>query len=373
VTADPPRPLSAGDHFDLGRAVLRRLEEKVPDIGDRLSLVLRFGFESAQGRSWLDDLLEGDEAKLIKLAEYLGVPVPGEAEDRPVDPSAADIDAYAELVSAETALREVIRLAVPKWIDDFTEEQVKKLEEKRTEEDKRRDGIAVSQDLLDYTEIYQLQGIVKKHWDPAVQAILDDKQRTDVYLGIIFDIRNTVGHSRPVFAAERLLLAGAAAQIRNQLARYRAKADGPQRHYPSLDSARDSMGTQAKSNRHLSHDAATRDAIWSGAGPTPRLEVGDIVTFELEATDPRGRELVWTAYSVPGDQTASMAAHGDYYRVIAEMTGERVSFTWTVGEDEVGEERQIAITVASTGKYHREQKWDDGCIFLYHINPPPDA
>jgi hypothetical protein len=351
---------------------VRRLEERF-EFGDRLSLVQWFGFASAEGRSWLDELLEGDEAKLIELAKYVDVHVPGEAEDQPVDLSAADIDAYVELVSAETALRDVIRAAVPNWKDDFSAEDIKKLEDKRAEEDKRRDGIAVSQDLLDYTEIYQLQAIIKKHWDPAVQAILDDKKRTEVYLGIMFDIRNAIGHSRPVFAAERLLLAGAAAQIRNQLARYRAKADGPQRHYPSLDSARDSMGTQAGSNRDLSIQAATQAAIWSHAGPTPRLEVGDMVTFELEATDPRGRELVWKAYSVPGNMTASMVGHGDYYPIIAEMTGERVGFTWTVGEAEVGEGRQIAITVANCGRYHRERTWDDGTIFLYHVNPPPDA
>src|SRR4051812_45425896 len=44
-----------------------------------------------------------------------------------------------------------------------------------------------------------------------MRAILDDKKRTDVYLRIILDVRNSVGHSRPLFASERLLLAGAAA------------------------------------------------------------------------------------------------------------------------------------------------------------------
>ena len=97
------------------------------------------------------------------------------------------------------------------------------------------------------------------------------------------------------------------------------------------------------------------------------------MTFELEATDPRGRDLVWKAYSVPGNMTASMVGYGDYYPIIAEMTGERVGFTWTVGEADVGEGRQIAITVANSGRYHRERTWDDGTIFVYHVNPPPEA
>ncbi|QQW33998.1 hypothetical protein [Mycobacterium marinum] len=77
--------------------------------------------------------------------------------------------------SNETALREVIRLAVPNWIDDLTPEEVARLEEKRAEEDRRRDGITVSQDLLDYVEIYQPEKTINKHWNPNVRAVLDDK------------------------------------------------------------------------------------------------------------------------------------------------------------------------------------------------------
>ena len=354
--------------------MLYALEERIP-YEHRSSLLRRFGINENRNSSSLDDLLEGPEAALVALAEYLDVPTgfseADVSDDQPPaspSPEAAELDAYEELVSAETALRDVIRIAVPNWQSEFDADYLAELNRKRTEEDKRRDGIAVSSDLLDYTEIHTLEQLVSRHWDPHVKAILDDKKRTDVYLGIVLDVRNAVGHSRPVYPAERLLLAGAAGQIRNQLARYRTKVDGPRRHYPSLDSARDSMGNTAPPNATF-EPARFNDPF--ERRKTPRLEVGETVTFELEATDPRGRDLVWSAYSVPGVPSAGFLQH---YRLILEASpGSRFTFTWIVSEEEVGENRHIVFTVANGGRFHRHGDYDDACAFEYHVNPPPDA
>jgi hypothetical protein len=117
-------------------------------MADRLALLNAFGIETGSS-SWLTDLLEGGQEQLIGLAKYLDVRVPGEAE-RDEIPPAHDIDTYSELVAAETAFREIVRSAIgPSWIDDFTADTVEALREKRDAEDKRRDGVTVSQDLLD--------------------------------------------------------------------------------------------------------------------------------------------------------------------------------------------------------------------------------
>ena len=392
VTGDET-PLSPAEHFRFARDTLAALRTQV-GLGERHALVRAFGIDVSTGfgADWLNSFVAVDQQKLLDLANYLEnesrvfeepselieedfVDDEGdEAETTDdefvdqIDPSAATIDAYAELVSAETALRDVIRTAVPLWQNDYTSDDIANLEAKRVEEDKRRDGIAVSQDLLDYTEIYELQKIINKHWGSGVQAVLDDKKRTDVYLGVILDVRNSIGHSRPVYASERLLLAGAAGQIRNQLARYRASADGPVRHYPSLNSARDSMGNEEPSNPSF----MGRGSGYFGPPPppTPRLEVGDAVTFELEATDPRGRDLIWRAHIIPSNTSAAVFASSP---VVGEATGDRVAITWTIGEDDVGENRQIAIILANVGRYHRHGSFDDACAFTYHVNPPPDA
>jgi hypothetical protein len=59
--------------------------------------------------------------------------------------------------------------------------------------------------------------------------------------------------------------------------------------------------------------------------------------------------------------------------VIGEATGDRVEIVWTVSEAEVGEDRQVAIILANSGRYHRHGNYDDACAFSYHVNPPPDA
>ncbi|WP_139169822.1 hypothetical protein [Mycolicibacterium fluoranthenivorans] len=260
--------MSASDRVTLVNGVVTEVERQF-QIAQYKSVLREFGVETDRAGEYLFYILmeDADDDSLAALGRHFRLETPSE---HPLAPKVTleternrvevnnqemnavtegvtenrllDVDAYAELISAETALRAIIRLAVPNWMNDLNSSAVASLEAKLAEEAKRRDGIQVSQDLLDYTEIYELQTIINKHWD-AVKPILDDKKRTDVYLGIIFDVRNSIGHSRPVYGAERLLLAGAAGQIRNQLARYKAHSDGPQRHYPSLDSARDSMET----------------------------------------------------------------------------------------------------------------------------------
>lgn len=366
-TAAVSKWLSASDRVRLVSQLVAEFENQFSP-GQFEAVLMQFGIETNRAPENLFHSLmqDADDDAIAELGRHFTLdvpekPAPEAVGHTPLDIS--DLDGYADLVSAETALREVIRLAVPKWIDDLTQEEVARLEEKRAEEDKRRDGITVSQDLLDYVEVYQLEKTIQKHWDPEVRAILDDKKRTDVYLGIIGDIRNTIGHSRPIYAAERLLLAGAARQIRNQLAVYRTRADGPQRHYPSIDSARDESGRKAYING---------DGLWGlGDDPrdAPRLEVGDTVTFYLEATDPRGRELQWVGYSIPSDQSPSSVPYGGI-PAFARASGNRVELTWTVGESDVGEKHAVQFTLSHSGRFHRHSSWDDGALFYFHVNPP---
>ncbi len=365
-----PSDIRPADRFELVGAVRDAINDyRKVKSADREALATSFGIPVQQGRDWIDDLLAADISNVIELAKYLEVPLPdalieGTSSEESVDTSATAIDAYEELVSAETALRAVIRTAVPNWAADFGNDAIAKLTAKRSEEETRRDGITVSQDLLDYTELYQLQQIINTHWE-AVKPILDDKKRTDVYFGIISDVRNSISHSRPVFAAERLLLAGAAGQIRNQLAVYRSKADGPSAHYASIDSARDSGGREGLRSPELVYVSNT------ALGNIPRLDVGDTITFELEGTDPRGRELWWRACSVPSRTPPSKFK--EFAQIEEDPSGDRAIIKWTVKESDVGEYRQIVIALASTGKYRRHEGWDDAVLFHYHVNPPHDV
>ncbi|MGV9867863.1 hypothetical protein [Rhodococcus koreensis] len=326
-------------------------------------MVRRFGFEMVfdyqeDSPDWGRTLMEGDEANLVRLAQYLGI-APKSA-DPDTEPAAEVVDAYTELVAAETALRDVIRLAVPNWQSQLESDDIRKLEAKRTEEDKKRDGITVSQDLLDYTEVYQLRTLIDKNWQ-AVKPVLDDKKRTDVYLDIVFDVRNTIGHSRPVVPSERLLLAGAAGQIRNQLARYRSSQDGSALHYSSIDSARDGSGQDAFGGISYPKSPNSPGIL--------RVDVGDEITFEVAGTDPRGRELTWSMYvgnRLPGGYELTSEPRGS-------ATGSRATIVWKVSREDVGENRYAAVVLRNTSDFQRhEYGYDAGCHFMYHVNPPLD-
>lgn len=355
----PGDPLKPGLHFELIIAVRRAMIERIAnsDVG---LLLHRFGIPTDDSDTLNDALSETDESRLIDLGEYLGVV---ETASDPGDPEPTpSVDAYTELVAAETALRDVIRAVVPGWQSQLEPNAVQILVERRAEEDKRRDGISVSQDLLDYTEIYQLKALVNDNWE-ATKVVLDDKKRTDVYLGIILDVRNTIGHSRPVVPSERLLLAGAAGQIRNQLARYRSSQDGSALHYSSIDSARDMSGRNG-----FPHDTFPA----SVGQDLPRVDVGDEIAFEVAGTDPRNRELNWSLY-VGSNLTATLA-RWNTTESRAECTGTRGTLTWKVPPADVGEKRYAVIVLRNSSNYQRHDtgKYDDARFFCYHVNPPLD-
>ncbi|MDV8075081.1 hypothetical protein R4P47_00805 [Rhodococcus sp. IEGM 1370] len=345
--------LPAGDLFDLAIAVRDALENRL-EGSDRISLLSVYGIRDDPDLPWTDVLIKAGAERLIALAGYLDVKVPGPAPRRPQE--TGSVDAYSELVAAETALRDVIRLVVPGWASGLTEEELQKLRDKQSEEDKKRDGVAVSPDLLDYTEIYLLRRIIEKNWG-EVKPVLDDRKRTEVYLDIIFDVRNTIGHSRPVVPAERLLLAGASGQIRNQLARFRSSVDGAANHYSSIDSARDSFGIDAQSG------ASSSD---SPGNNLPRLEVGETVRFELAGTDPRGRELSWIMY------VSTMGFVGGFDRSVSRVkaSGDRVEIAWEVSTTDVGEGTTVAFALRNSSKYQRSWGYDGICSFKYRVNPP---
>lgn len=350
------------DRFDLARGVSRVLERDFQGY-ESVALLRTFGVSiEEEEETYLDALLKADGPTLSALAEYTGLVEPDATAAEDDGHGTHLTDEYRELVSAETALRDVVRLAVPSWRDLYSAEDLARLQAKVDEEDKRRDGIHVSTDLLDYTEIHQLTHLVLSNWNNGVQRILDDKKRTETYLGIIKDVRNSIGHSRPVYQSERYLLAGAAGQIRNQLAVYRASVEGPEAHYPSIDSARDSFGWTSDTRDHTLNYFSRPDKV-------PRINVGDLLIFDLEATDPRGRPLIWKGFVVEKARAAFSIAG---QKPFIELQGARVQAQWTVTDAAVGESRLVVFTVMHSGRFHREGNWDDGRVFQYHVNPPID-
>lgn len=188
----------------------------------------------------------------------------------------------------ENALRLAIRRVLgEEWIGVSGAPVRDSLEEKRAAEAKRRDGAPIPNDLLEYVETYHLTGMVLKNWE-RFQPVFDDKKRTEVYFGVVHDVRNTVAHSRTLMAFERDLLSGVAGQIRAQVAAFRGAVDESSLYYPLIERVFDSLG-----NEGITTDGTGYQT------PVARLAVGEVVTFTASAFAADGNEVIWKLQKTP--------------------------------------------------------------------------
>jgi hypothetical protein len=264
------------------------------------------------------------------------------------------IDPAAALASTESALRHIVRSVLGDvWIRELDAEKRAALESKRTAEDKKRDGVTVSTDLLDYTEFYTLTELILKQWDQGFgfKPVFDDKTRTQVFFSFVEDMRNAIAHSRELVIFERELLSGISNLLRNQVVEFRTRDEPASAHYPVVESVRDDSGKTGS------------------PGPTRRLEVGQQVRFTARGIDPKGRDLQWALLG-------GLSIPSGWGPGIVQAFGNAVELIYEVRPTDVGEEFWIRIDVSHTGPspHHRHSglagKWDDSVTFAYAVNPP---
>ncbi len=123
-------------------------------------------------------------------------------------------------------------------------------------------------------------------------------------------------------------------------------------YYPRIESITDSFGFKI--------DGAQTLASYNPLVATKlTLEVGQVVTFDCHATDPRGRLIHWKVTAWPGGEVDS-------------ATGDDVELRWTVSEASVGDQVMAQMRMISDGKYHRwgGEGIDGLAIFSYKVRPP---
>jgi hypothetical protein len=269
------------------------------------------------------------------------------------------------LRSIETALRLVIRdvLGPTEWLRAPGAPDEAKLQERRAEEDRRRDGAVVSNNLLDYTETYHLTGLIEENWE-KFQPVFKDKTRTLAYFGVIKDVRNSVAHSRDLVPFERDLISGVAGQLRNQVSLFRSAEQNPSsRYYPLIESVKDHFGREG-----------AKEAI-ATIRRGPRLEVASVLTFTGSAFNARSNPVKWQVF---GTLEGSSGIHGGEPLVAAE--GDSISLDYIIAEKDVGEDFGLAVCITTNSQYHRysgnmpfHAAFDDRRYFRYAVNPPEES
>lgn len=262
------------------------------------------------------------------------------------------MDATDALRAIETALRlSIFKVLGGGWLAASGAPDISRLREKREAEAKRRDGAVTSDDLLEYTETYQLTQIVLRNWQ-SFQPVFRDKKRTEVYFGILEDVRNTIAHSRDLMVFEKDLLSGIAGQLRAQVSRFRNDLDGSTAYYPLIERVRDSLGNLGLTESENGYDK-----------PVARVDVGDELTFVGSAFSADGNPVIWR---VQKTRTRHISIEQSEIAV-----GDSVEFSYRFTEADVNEHLHFGIVISSPSKYHRHAgDTDDIRYFHYQVNPP---
>jgi hypothetical protein len=262
----------------------------------------------------------------------------------------------AAIAVIETDLRHLVRVVLskahgPNWLTQCLDSAtLAKLNERQEEEGKRRSPAKVSGDPMAYTHLYELRKIVEKDWEQFVPA-LGEKREFVVLMDKVEDFRNAPAHSRELLPYERSLLDGIAGSVRTMVTQYVSSQAQDARHYPVIESIRDSFGNEPESL--TSKYNSVTELIDTGLV----LQVGDEVQFEARGWDPQGRALTWRwGAPVTRDDTS--------------ISGSEVHFVWSPTENDVGRSCFLVIELLSTGPYHRGPGYDQQITFLYQVEPP---
>ncbi len=261
------------------------------------------------------------------------------------------MDATDALRAIETALRlSIHKVLDDRWLSAHGAPDRARLEEKRTAEAKRRDGAVTSDELLEYTETYELTRMVLRNWE-SFQPVFKDKKRTEVYFGIVADVRNTIAHSRDLISFECDLVSGIAGQLRAQVSRFRNDLDGSTVYYPLIEKVRDSFGNPGLTEGENGYDK-----------PVARVDVCEEVTFTGGAFSADGNPVIW---KIQKTNTRHISTEQ-----IEVARGDTVEFSYRFTEADVKEHIHFGIVIATPSNYHRHGTTDDIRYFHYQVNPP---
>lgn len=207
-------------------------------------------------------------------------------------------------------------------------------------------------DTLDYTQLWDLETVILKNWN-HFDVVLGPKAEFKVFLKRLIEYRNPDAHSRQLLPFQAALVIGIAGEIRNRVTVYRSTMAPDGNYYPKIEKITDSFG-------RVWQPDPKGDTNLFNILPTVRLAVGQVVTFICRGWDPQGRDLRWNL------QWQTVGVHS-----FDSAVGSEVSLAMETTEVHVGDFFLVAVTLTSSGKYHRNPVGtDDSVQFRFEVVPP---
>jgi len=228
-------------------------------------------------------------------------------------------------------------------------------------EHQRREGVIVSDDLLAFADTRHLTKVIESNW-ATFAPVFKNRVRTGVSFEALTSYRNAVQHGRRLVPFERDLLSGISGQIRNMITLHLNRVQEARRHYPLIESATDSLGNIA-----LEGDVYP----WDEDNPLAEFEVGDVLTLDASAWDPKDRKLNWLLLVSNDYMTGTWNKY-----VVSTTSGNPVSVRLSLTEEMVALNLKVGLALANASPYHAHPgslglaPYDDIRYFHYRANPP---
>ncbi len=164
------------------------------------------------------------------------------------------------------------------------ENRVEQWFQKRAIEEKQNNGILFEKRILFYSDFYDLKTIIDKNWESFL-PVLNDKKRWLVFFQEVEQYRNTVAHGRPLIKSQEDLLSGIVMDLKNSITIFHNKNNMKEDFFIEINRVTDNLG-----------NAWGRSIFDRSKKPT--LREGDEYEINIEANDPKDREIEYRIFSL---------------------------------------------------------------------------
>lgn len=168
-----------------------------------------------------------------------------------------------------------------------TENRINQWILKRNIEQKKNNGILFENRILFYSDFYDLETIIDKNWESFL-PVLNDKKRWLVFFKEVEKFRNTIAHGRQLIKSQEDLLSGIVMDLKNSMTIFHNKNNMKEDFFIEIIRITDNLGNSwGKSIFERSE--------------RPILREGDEYEINIEANDPKDREIEYRLSALGSD------------------------------------------------------------------------
>lgn len=192
-----------------------------------------------------------------------------------------------------------------------TENRINQWILKRNIEQKKNNGILFENRILFYSDFYDLETIIDKNWEIFL-PVLNDKKRWLVFFKEVEKFRNTIAHGRQLIKSQEDLLSGIVMDLKNSMTIFHNKNNMKEDFFIEIIRITDNLGNSwGKSIFERSE--------------RPILREGDEYEINIEANDPKDREIEYRLSALGSDFLLAQKSNKFRFVITPNLIGRMVN------------------------------------------------